>query len=116
MRVLVCGGRNYDDWPRLKETLDEFNSKTSISCIIHGCADGADRLAGVWARWNNIPEERYPADWKTHGKKAGYIRNAQMLEEGKPDRVLAFKGGKGTEMMVELAEKSSVPTLLVEYL
>lgn len=102
MKVLVCGGRDYDDWPKLKEALDQFHEVTPITEIIHGGAQGADRLSGVWARWNNIKETVFPANWKEHGKAAGVIRNQQMLDEGKPDRVMAFKGGKGTENMKKL--------------
>lgn len=111
MKVLVCGGRNYDDWPKLKTKLDDIHEITPITEIIHGCSDGADRLAGVWARWNNIKENRFPADWKTHGKKAGYVRNAQMLKEGKPDLVLATTGGKGTEMMKNLSKDAGVTVM-----
>ncbi len=99
MKVLVCGGRDYDDWPKLKKALDQFHEVTPITEIIHGGAQGADRLSGVWARWNNIKETVFPANWKEHGKSAGPIRNKQMLDEGKPDVVMAFKGGKGTENM-----------------
>lgn len=114
MRVLVCGGRNYDDWPRLKEKLDELHEKYKFTEVIHGAAEGADSLAGVWSRWYGVKETPFPADWKQYGKRAGYVRNNQMLEEGKPDMVVAFRGGKGTEMMVDLAEKAGVPTLLVD--
>lgn len=111
MKILVCGGREYDDWPRLKEKLDELHLEKGVSEVIHGSAQGADRLAGVWARWNNIPERPYPANWKQYGKRAGYVRNSQMLEEGKPDVVVVFKGGSGTEMMYELSKKAGIPTI-----
>lgn len=108
MKILVCGGRDYDEWPKLKTRLDEIHEVTPITEVIHGGADGADRLSGVWARWNNIKETVFKANWKEHGKRAGYLRNAQMLEEGEPDTVVAFKGGKGTAMMIKLAEAAEV--------
>jgi ABC-type Fe3+-hydroxamate transport system substrate-binding protein len=95
----------------MKEKLDDLHDKNHFTEVIHGAAQGADRLAGVWARWNNIKESPYPADWKQYGSRAGYVRNTEMLEKGKPDMVIAFKGGKGTNMMVELAEKANVPTI-----
>lgn len=112
MKILVCGGREYDDWPRLKEKLDELNEEHRFTEVIHGAAEGADRLAGVWARWYNIKETAFPADWKQYGKRAGYVRNQQMLDEGKPELVIAFKGGKGTAMMIELAKSAEVPVVV----
>lgn len=78
--------------------------------IIHGCANGVDTIAGGWAKgYYNI--EEYPAQWDKYGKSAGFIRNKQMLEEGKPDIVIAFPGGKGTKMMVDLAKKAGVEVI-----
>ena len=47
-------------------------------------------------------------DWKKYGKKAGPLRNQQMLEEGKPDLVVAFPGGNGTADMVRRAKKANI--------
>jgi hypothetical protein len=57
--------------------------------IVHGDAAGADRLAGQWVTNRMLKVERYPADWAKHGRAAGPIRNEQMLEEGKPDLLVA---------------------------
>lgn len=85
--------------------------KLNPSVIIHGGASGADSLAGIIALTLNIPVKVYPAEWKKYGKSAGYIRNAQMLEEGKPDKVLAFWDGKspGTKMMIKLTQGKKIP-------
>ena len=124
MRVLVCGGRFFVDWKFLnywltnrfyqfKETSDNFGDWSfGDLTIIQGCAKGADTLARRWAADNGIPFEDYPADWDKYGKRAGFIRNKQMLDEGKPDLVVAFPGGKGTEMMCRIAKEAGVP---VEY-
>lgn len=108
MRVLVCGGRDYADKARVFATLDALHATTPITCIIDGCARGADALGATWAVARNIPQDRFPADWNTHGTAAGPIRNAQMLSEGKPDRVVAFPGGTGTANMIALARKAGV--------
>jgi hypothetical protein len=111
MRILVCGGRKFDDYKLLSEHLNQFIS-TGLT-IIHGAAKGADSLAGSWAKDNADNTEIYPADWNKYGKRAGYIRNVQMLNEGKPDLVVAFPGGKGTEMMINIAEAAGVPVVRV---
>lgn len=126
MRILVCGGRDYKDYLRIKEVLDNLHDegghpyKKEITEIIHGNATGADTLAALWAShtWkhngDSIEVKVFPADWDKHGKSAGYIRNQQMLDEGKPDLVIAFPGGKGTTNMVQLAAKAGIPCISVD--
>lgn len=116
MRILVCGGRDYDNWEVLDNTLWKFwwsrDSLADPLVIITGDAVGADWLARAWAKMlldDHVIYEGYPADWKTHGKAAGAIRNQEMLDKGRPDLVVAFPGGKGTADMVARARKAGVP-------
>jgi hypothetical protein len=113
LRVLVCGSRNFIDVEPFDEVMDEYIGK--ITTIIHGSARGADMQAHLWGLRNNVPIEEYPADWKLHGKRAGPIRNSQMLLEGAPDLVVAFWDGesKGTKNMIEIAEKAGVKTIVI---
>ena len=111
MRVLVCGGRDYTDWYRLIDVLDHYVNHGDV--IITGMARGADTLAFDYAVMENIETEEYPAQWEIHGKKAGPIRNQQMLDEGKPDLVIAFPGGNGTADMVRRAKKAGVKVVTV---
>lgn len=83
--------------------------------IISGCAKGADSVGVDWAAANWLPCRQFPADWETHGKAAGPIRNQQMLDEGKPDLVVAFPGGRGTADMVRRAKKAGVEVRVIEY-
>lgn len=79
--------------------------------LICGMAKGADLIAYDWAvvNWSQVKE--FSADWKTHGKAAGHIRNQQMLDEGKPDLVVAFPGGRGTADMVRRSKKAGVEVI-----
>lgn len=83
--------------------------------IISGMATGVDSVAVDWAISNWCKWHEFPAEWDKYGKKAGYIRNKQMLEEGKPDLVIAFPGGRGTQMMVDLARKANVEVIVINY-
>lgn len=112
-RILVCGGRDFSDYATVAETLGILKTQ-GISAIIHGCARGADELAGRWARRNGVMVDSYPADWAKLGRSAGPTRNAQMLCEGKPDLVVAFPGGVGTAHMVKIAREANVPVMQVE--
>lgn len=105
MKVLVCGGRDFNDYKLVCNTLGLY----VISEIIHGCAAGADSLAGDYACEMEIPATVYRADWKQHGKSAGPKRNRQMLDEN-PDveLVIAFAGGVGTKNMIDYAKTKGV--------
>jgi len=107
--VLVCGGRAFTD----ADTVDRWLSmlKTRPSLIVHGGAGGVDTLAHLWAKENGIDVRPYPADWSKLGPKAGPVRNQRMLDEGKPNLVLAFEGGRGTADMVRRARKAGVPVI-----
>lgn len=109
MRVLVCGGRDYDARGILFQTLDFFHQVQPIEVLIEGGASGADALAGSWARVRLVSHWRVPANWERDGwKAAGPIRNKRMLDMCGPDMVLAFPGGTGTADMVRQARAAGV--------
>lgn len=94
-RILVCGSRTYTDRRQLTLILNgivaPFVAQNKPVIIVQGEADGADLMAKRWAEFapDNITTEDYPADWDTYGKRAGYLRNIQMLESG-VNLVVAF--------------------------
>lgn len=109
MRVLVCGGRNYNDLGNVWSQLDVIHSlEGPIEVVIHGGASGADMLGKKWAVANNVRHTAFKPDWNAYGPAAGPIRNKRMLDEGKPDLVLAFPGGRGTDDMVRQAREAGV--------
>lgn len=113
MRVLVCGGRDYGKNPDGTDNAAEqdflFDYLMDIllehpnMTVIQGEARGADTLAKLWANFMKVPVVSFPADWKKYGNRAGPVRNLQMIEEGKPDLVVAFRGGAGTTNMIKQA-------------
>jgi hypothetical protein len=82
--------------------------------VIAGGARGADTLAVEWAKEREVMVEVYMAEWDQFGRKAGPIRNQRMLDEGKPDLVVAFPGGRGTAGMIALAEKAGVEVAQID--
>jgi DNA-binding MurR/RpiR family transcriptional regulator len=105
-RVLICGGRDYDDAPAMEAALRRLLQHGDV--VIHGGARGADAMAGdIAGRLLGHAVEVYPADWHKHGKAAGPIRNQQMLGTG-IDLVIAFSGGRGTADMVNRARRAGV--------
>lgn len=113
MRVLVCGGRNFQDVTLLEETLAQYIYGPEDT-LIAGKARGADTLAANYGRRQGAHVIEFPADWEQYGKSAGHIRNQQMLDEGKPDLVIAFRGGAGTKNMIERSLKAGVEVVVVE--
>jgi hypothetical protein len=81
--------------------------------LIHGAATGADRLAQAWARNRLIPDREFDANWPEHGGGAGAIRNQRMIDEGKPDLVVAFPGGPGTDDLMQRAKLHGVKVIEV---
>ena len=113
MRVLVTGSRYWTNKDRIRRVLSAFKD---VECIIEGEARGADTLAREVAEELGIPVDPYPADWDRFHKAAGPIRNRQMVNEGKPDIVVAFHnnilGSKGTKDMVTFAWSKHIPTFI----
>lgn len=113
--ILVCGSRTFSDYDLLDKVLSSLilgKSSWAMYRIIDGaCTTGADDMAYRWRREHGVFGRRYPADWEAYGKRAGFMRNKEMLEEGEPDLVLAFFDDSpcvGTHMMCTLAEDAGV--------
>jgi len=106
-RLLICGSRSFYNRTSISLTIYCFEP----SALINGCAPGADTIANEEFRKIGKEPEEYPADWDGLGIGAGCIRNTQMLEEGKPDIVIAFYSGRrthGTQDMVDKARDAGV--------
>ena len=108
MKLLVCGGRDYDNYHAVHKVIHAL----APDVVIHGAVAGADTIADDVAEWMGITVDDYPANWYPNGvldRSAGYKRNSQMLTEGEPDFIVAFPGGKGTKMMADIARNAGVP-------
>lgn len=120
MRILVCGSRGWANhsttYIRIREVLQKkLSPPYESSVIIHGNAPCVDKLSGVVAQDLGCQVEAYPADWVNLGRGAGLIRNKRMLDQGKPDLVLAFWDGtsRGTKHMIDLATKAGIPVEVI---
>lgn len=120
MRILICGDRNYTDYKRILGFLKEYKRKHSELVVIEGGAKGADKLAKRAADELKIPVVEYQADWLGLGRAAGPIRNQKMIDEGKPDIIVAFhddiESSKGTKDMINRAKKLNIRWLVINSL
>ena len=108
MKLVVCGGRNYDDRAFAYRALDAAHARRAITLLVHGDARGADRIGRDWAASRGIEHKAFPADWKRHRKLAGPFRNQQMVDFGL-DGCIAFPGGSGTADMRRRCMAANVP-------
>ena len=120
-RILVTGSRDWEDVRTLRRALNdvltELPSPAVPVVVVHGdCPHGADRQASVWVRDAQrgplfvVTEEKHPANWQLNGKRAGFIRNARMVNLG-ADLCLAFirNGSRGASHTARLAEEAGIP-------
>lgn len=111
MAILAAtGGRDFADKEFVWETLDFCLGYYNVHRMVVGDAKGADALVFEWCEEAEIPCQRFEADWKTYGLAAGMIRNGVMLSE-KPDYLVAFPGGTGTNGCVKEAKKRWIPVI-----
>ena len=83
-----------------------------IKFILDG-ANGADKYGEAYAAWEGVETEVLKPDWEKHGKSAGYLRNAIIVE--KADIVVAYWDGesKGTKHTIELAIRQRKPLIII---
>ncbi len=117
IRLIVAGGREFNNYSLLKNKLDFYlqNTDNKDIEIVSGKARGADSLGERYAKENNIKIVEFPADWDSHGKSAGHIRNTQMREYS--THLVAFWDGKskGTANMIQIAKKANLVVVVVRY-
>lgn len=104
MRILVCGNRKWHDESIIERELEKFPPGT---IVIHGAAKGADTIGASVAKKLGFEVIPFPAKWHIYKKGAGPIRNQEMIDDGKPELVLAFheniSESRGTKDMVNRA-------------
>lgn len=116
--VLVSGDRNWQYYGAIEGVLKDLAHLQSYWRLIHGAARGADSMADLAGHELGMDVTPVPADWKTHGRAAGPIRNRKMLDM-KPDLVVAFHNNleksRGTKDCVVEARLRGIPVILVTH-
>ena len=102
MKLAVVGSRQWKDWLMVRKVINEIKPKM----IITGGAAGVDRMAMDVADRDNFYLEVYYPDWKQYGRKAGAVRNKQIVDAC--DKLIAFWDGKskGTLISIEMAKQA----------
>lgn len=103
MKTIIAGSRSIINKDMVEQAIQESNFE--ITEVVCGLARGVDSLGKNWAIKNNIPVKEFPADWDTHGRKAAYLRNVEMVKYG--EALIAIWDGesKGTNHVITEARK-----------
>lgn len=123
MKLIIAGGRDFEDLTLALSEFYNFSSEMNVSLsksnpfkeIVSGGARGADRIGEKIAEINKIPVKQFIPDWDGLGKRAGFVRNADMGNYA--DAALIFWDGKsrGTANMIEVAKRKGLILKVVEY-
>ena len=115
MKLIIAGGRDFDNYELLKREAEAIISDRQNVEIISGLARGADLLGCRFAEEKGLPLRGFKAEWGKFGRGAGIIRNKLMAKNA--THLLAFWDGysKGTMHMIDYAVKMGLIVLVVEY-
>ena len=116
MRVIIAGCRDYVSNKEDGRLIAEILLSVGATRIISGGAKGADRFGEFISSYMLIPLKIMPADWATHGKAAGPIRNTKMAEYARRGTLIAIWDGKsrGTKNMITTAKAYGMDVHVVE--
>ena len=89
--------------------LNAFIDPAHVGAVVTGGAAGVDTIAEQWAKANNIEWVCYLPQWKIYGKRAGIVRNCEMIDFC--DILISFWDGKskGTLHAIEYCKKIGRP-------
>lgn len=106
MKIAIVGSRDFPDLQMVEERVRNFGRSFEF---VSGGARGVDKTAEKAAKKIGAKITVFPADWKTHGKRAGFLRNQQIVDYC--DELVAFWDGesKGTMHSVSLTKAQGKP-------
>lgn len=114
MKLAIIGGRDFNNYKKAEKVFVNFFDRYTDT-IISGGAKGADHIGKTLAESFSKEYIEFPADWEKYGKRAGFIRNSEIIENC--DMVLAFWDGesKGTEHSLTVAKQKKKPVFIIYY-
>lgn len=112
MKVIICGSRYLKDVALVARAVEAapFRVDATRDEIVVGGAGGVDSAALDWAWGHRCATIRnMPADWDKHGRKAGPIRNQEMVDYADACIAIPCPKSKGTWDTVRRAEAKGIP-------
>ena len=111
MRLAIVGSREYAHPDKVRGFVSNLAADT---VVVSGGARGVDTWAAEAAKARGLEVQIFPAMWGAYGKRAGFMRNKQIVEAA--DGVVAFWDGqsKGTQHTISLAKEAGKPVRIIE--
>lgn len=118
IRLAIVGSRDFNNYQTLENVIDNIidDNDYEIIEIVSGGARGADALGEKYADKFAIDKVIFPADWKTYGKRAGFLRNVDIIKNC--DVCICFWDGQshGTKHDIELCQQYNKTCYIYYYL
>jgi len=114
-KVIIAGSRDFSDYTLLTDVMDQLLKDEPEVEIVSGTARGADSLGERYAADKGYKLTKFPADWNTYGKSAGYRRNVEMADYADGCVVFWDSISKGTKHMIDIATSKGLKLCIVEY-
>lgn len=110
MNIAVVGSRNFSNLPLVKQTILSW-PREGLQ-LVSGGAKGPDKVAERVASDERIPIKVFHADWNEHGRKAGALRNMDIVHHS--DIIHAFwdERSPGTKITVKMAYEAGKPVVV----
>jgi uncharacterized protein YozE (UPF0346 family) len=120
-KVIIAGTREFDDYEKFKKFVTSifddniFPEHDEKIQIISRNANGVDKLGERYAKEYGYDLLLYPANWDKYGKKAGPIRNTEMVKIA--DCLIAVWDGqsKGTKDIINKAKANNLNIYMIKY-
>lgn len=118
-RIIICGSRNFNDLKAIMIEVDKFVVSNGLLKheveIVSGSAKGADKLGELYAKIRGYQIKKFPANWNKYGKRAGFLRNEQMVKYA--NQCFAFWDGKskGTQHTINLCNLHNLPFTIIRF-
>lgn len=105
MKVAIVGSRNFRSEELVRDFIRDLDP-IAVAEVVSGGARGVDTWAAEEARKLKIPVRTFQPDWDKWGKRAGFLRNTEIVEYS--DQVFAFWDGlsRGTLDSITKAAKA----------
>lgn len=124
LKILVCGGREFEDYELAKNVISEAIKSKAIENadveIVSGHCKGADMLGEKYATEHGTMLKIFKAEWSLYGRAAGPKRNKAMIDyisTSERKMVIAFvrKNSVGTRNTIKQAQKAGIEVIEIPY-
>lgn len=115
MKVIITGGKDFNDYPLLKLKCNELLKNYSDIEIVSTGDDGASKLGELYAKDFGHSLKRFPINSSFYTKAAETDRTKQLVEYS--DMLIAFwdERSRETKNIIDVSNSESLPTTIIYY-